>query len=454
MTEGLDAPQTSLAAFPSVGSQVVIVYGPAAAGVYDLARGDFHRVTHAAAKVLEACDGATALSTRSEEQRDFISEAVRRGLVEVRTDACKTSPTKLADVLRPLRPPRFAWVEITSKCNQTCLHCFLGSDLNSTPHVPAERLYSHADDLSTAGVRQVVISGGEPTLHPQFSEIVDYFSSKSFELSVLTNASYKRFADFIPKLADHDIIVKVPLLGWGASHDRMTGLPGSFIRTVSNIRACLASGVRIQLGSTVTALNQADIPQIKSFAQELDLALEFSPVFLIGCARDYKAELVPHSMSPLISACQAGNRQLHKNSDIHQNIRANSAGDYATVDLRNYLTEHHECGQKIVALLANGRVTPCLLLRNKAHAIGDMNSDTLLDIVHGISDRLAFDETMKLASIPGCRDCEARFVCKAGGCPASAYALTGFVARKNPLYDKCYYAAVGHSEDSSVDHVQ
>jgi radical SAM protein with 4Fe4S-binding SPASM domain len=453
VTAGSEDQRIQPAAFPAIGKHVVIVFGPSAAGIYDLARGDFHRVTHAAAKVLEACDGETPLSTWPKEQHNFIYEALERGLIEVRPSPSRMNPTKLEDVILPLRPPRFAWVEITSKCNQACLHCFLGEDLNSVPHVPVDHLCKQADDLSTAGVRQVVLSGGEPTLHPHFGKILDYFASKSFELSVLTNGSYKRFADLMPKFIEHSVTVKIPLLGWGASHDRMAGLPGSFERVVTSVRACVAAGVRLQLGSTVTALNAVDIPQIRAFAQELGVSLEFSPVFLIGCARDHRADLVPDSMPALINACQIGNCQQQRNQTTPQHSAASSAGDYAAVDLRQYLTAHHECGQKIIALLANGKVTPCLLLRQKSNEIGDLRRNTLLEVVSGLSDRRSFDESMKLERIPGCRNCEARFVCKAGGCPASAYALTGFVAQKNPLYDKCYYAEVGRSVTDSAVHV-
>lgn len=425
--------------FPALGPHIVIVPGPSAAGVYDLDSGEFHRVTLDAGRVLKSCDGLRPLQDRSASEQAFIVEAARRGLIALRDSASHTTRTELADVIRPLRPPRFAWVEITSKCNQQCLHCFLGEDLNRSPHVPVDRLKAYADELCELGVRQVVISGGEPTLHPAFEEIISYFAAKSFSLSVLTNGSYKKIFKYIDLFRRFDVVAKIPLLGWESSHDRMTGLMGSFERAVDAIKTFVANGVRVQVGSTITAINEGDVERITAFVQELGVSIEFSPVFLVGFARDNKSALVPDSMARVISVCQSCNECGTDKSKSPSKLEKRESGDYAAVDLHGYLTSHHECGQKILAVLADGMVTPCLLLREKEHRIGSAHSNSLTEIVQGKIDRTAFDYSMHLDRIPGCNECEARFVCKAGGCPASAFAMTGFIGRKNPLFDKCYY---------------
>ncbi|NKK38975.1 radical SAM protein [Rhizobium leguminosarum bv. viciae] len=426
--------------FPSLRENVVIVPGPSAVGIYDLNAGEFHRVTSAAGGVLSSCDGLTSIVDRPSDEQDFIYEAVAKGIVSLHSKPTPTKRTELAEAIRPLRPPKFAWIEITSKCNQVCLHCFLGEDLNRSPHVAAEKLKARADELAALGVEQVVISGGEPTLHPDFEEILDYFSKKSFSLTVLTNGSYKKIVRYIELFKRYKVTAKIPLLGWGDSHDRMTGTPGSFHRAIAAIKEFCLNGVHTQLGSTITALNETDVLPMREFASELGLHIEFSPIFLVGYARDNVRQLVPESMERIISVCQSCNNSAANKSTANPKSR-NQSDDYAAVDLHGYLTAHHECGQKILAVLADGFVTPCLLLREKQHRIGSLHVNSLTEIVEGKADRSAFDQTMSLQQIPGCSECEARFVCKAGGCPASAYALTGFAARKNPLYDKCYYQA-------------
>lgn len=427
--------------FPALEAHIVVVPGPSAAGIYDLKAGAFHRVTLAAGELLASCDGLVSLHDRKTHEQQFILDAAGKGLVALQNTANLAPRTTLAAAIRPLRPPRFAWVEITARCNQVCLHCFLGEELNRGSHVSLDKLQGYADELCALGVRQVVITGGEPTTHPRFEHILRYFAEKSFALTVLTNGSHKNALKHVDLFRQLNVTAKIPLLGWGATHDAMTGMPGSFERAINTVKQFVAGGVRTQLGSTITAINKDDAGRLRAFASEVGLAIEFSPIFLVGYARDNQPELVPESMEQIISVCQScNNHGSGKSADV-QRVRAAQPDDYAAVDLHDYLTAHHECGQKIVAVLASGAVTPCLLLRQEQHRIGDLNMNSLTDIVQGRGDRASFDANMSLERIPGCSECEARYVCKAGGCPASAYGLTGFVARKNPLYDKCYYEA-------------
>lgn len=435
--------------FLALADKTVLVDGPSATGVYNLRRGEFHRVSKEAGAFLRSLDGCVEYGRLDCDERAFADEALELELVVLQHEKIPRRQTQLSDVVRPLRPPRFAWIEITSRCNQTCLHCFVGDELNKSPHVSKERIFEYARTLADLGTKQVVLSGGEPTLHPSFEEIVTYLGQFRFRLTVLSNASSSRIVDSVDCLLRNDVTVKIPLLGWGVAHDQMANLPGAFERTKRAILLLKEAGVNIQLGTTVTAINQNDIKAIRAFANEQGLPLEVSPIFQIGWARKHAQTLMSLPMERVVQICQEDAASVPpKLVSISKNT-ANGTRfpfdptDYDAVDLHEYLTAHHECGQKIVAILADGRVSPCLLLRNPEHVIGDVNRSPLHDILTGLADRRSFDERMRLDAVPGCRDCEARFVCKAGGCPASAYALTGFVAAKNPLYDKCYYTSSG-----------
>ena len=80
------------------------------------------------------------------------------------------------------------------------------------------------------------------------------------------------------------------------------------------------------------------------------------------------------------------------------------------MNLRDYLTEHSECGQKIVAILASREVTACLMLREKKFSLGSLNQHNLKEILsHETYDSRNFDQLMKIDNIPGCSECEARF---------------------------------------------
>lgn len=428
-----------------------MVDGLSATGIYDLYRGLFYRVTLEAGVFLRTLDGTLEISDLPEEGRKFVEEVVEKNIASYAFEPVVKKYTSLQDVLCFKRPLRTSWIELTSKCNQICLHCFVGDQLNKIPHVPKEKVIEYIDELIEHGVRKIIISGGEPTIHPNLEEIIDYIGQSRVRISLLSNASHPHVTRFADCFIRNDVKLEIPLLGWHKTHDQMTGIKGSFKRTVNAIEYFSQRGVKLTLGTTVTSLNIDDISKICSFAKQLGLKLAVDAVHKIGWAAKNHKVLVKTNMLEILKFCQAINQNLHQ--PTKQVIRIpNRLGkyvhdptNYKIVDIKNYITEYRECGQKILAILSNGDVSPCILLRQQEHMIGSLKTNTLKEILNRqtLQSKL-FDEQMHLAKLPICKNCEARFVCK-GSCPASAYAATGSIQNKNPFYDGCYYQKP-HSE--------
>lgn len=430
--------------YPFLKKNIVIVSGHSAWGIYDLNKGVFHRVNIEAGHLMQSIRGLKKMDDFSGSEQKFISRAISAGLIALQEKPLDQETTKLQDVLRPTRPVRFAWIEITSKCNQKCEHCFLGSDLNRFAHVSTQTILNHLDTLSEIGARQVVISGGEPTVHPDIIPILRHTRDQKFRASLLSNASSPKFSVIISELVDSEIVVKVPFLGWGDSHDQMTGLSGSFERTRKNVIKLVEAGVRVELGSTVTAINHRCIPLIRDFANSLRIPLEVSPIYSVGYAKNNAKLFESIRQEDIIKVCRedkASSRPVPRTYPRNLKHKYDPDPiDYDAVNLRDYLTEHHECGQKIIAILSSGHVTPCLMLRDEKYSLGRIGEYSLRDILGHKSDHAGrFSELMHLKNIPGCSGCEARFICKAGACMASSVAHLGTIHARNPMYQRCYY---------------
>jgi len=89
---------------------------------------------------------------------------------------------------------------ITTICNQHCAYCFtvdhLGDDLRSNggsgeqagaQFLSMDDFASRLDFLHRSGIKQVRLLGGEPTLHPQFSDLVELVRMKGMQVVVFTN---------------------------------------------------------------------------------------------------------------------------------------------------------------------------------------------------------------------------------------------------------------------------
>lgn len=98
-------------------------------------------------------------------------------------------------------------VEITDRCNLTCPTCYAGSSPTYGRHRTLDEVRKMLDTV-VANEKEpdvVQISGGEPTLHPQFFEILDYAKSLAIKhIMINTNGiEIARDFEFTKRLASY-----------------------------------------------------------------------------------------------------------------------------------------------------------------------------------------------------------------------------------------------------------
>lgn len=89
-------------------------------------------------------------------------------------------------------------VEVTDRCNLTCPTCYAGSSPTYGRHRTLEEIKTMLDTIvkNEKEPDVVQISGGEPTIHPQFWEILDYAKSLPIRHVMLNTNGIKIAKDF------------------------------------------------------------------------------------------------------------------------------------------------------------------------------------------------------------------------------------------------------------------
>ena len=83
-------------------------------------------------------------------------------------------------------------IELTNRCNLSCGHCFEERHA-ATGDLPLEILEKVLRDGKSCGIEQVSFTGGEPTIHRRFEEIIDLVSQAGYPFSFVSNgASFPR----------------------------------------------------------------------------------------------------------------------------------------------------------------------------------------------------------------------------------------------------------------------
>lgn len=82
-----------------------------------------------------------------------------------------------------------AQIEITNKCNLSCLHCVNDSGTVLPDELATEEIITLIDTLSSLGVSNLTLSGGEPLLHPDLYEIVEHARKTPMTVTIFTNGT-------------------------------------------------------------------------------------------------------------------------------------------------------------------------------------------------------------------------------------------------------------------------
>lgn len=165
---------------------------------------------------------------------------------------------------------------VTSRCNARCETCFYWRELNR----PGDMTFAQIEKVArTAGaITDLWLSGGEPTLRRDISEIIDLFVRTNGVRRVIipTNALIKKRAyDIVERALTNnptiDLYLNVALDGYGATHDRVRGVPGNWNKTLDTIRALyplkdrFGSRFRLNVNTVVCAENYTEIERLSAY---------------------------------------------------------------------------------------------------------------------------------------------------------------------------------------------
>jgi MoaA/NifB/PqqE/SkfB family radical SAM enzyme len=185
-----------------------------------------------------------------------------------------------AESPRDYGQPRLV-VELTNICNLHCSYCLRDEDsLYHTPanYFPPELLRRVVSEAREAmGLKQVMFTGGEATLHPRFREIIEAIGAEGLKTSFITNGWH--FERVWPAIAaNRETVSHVAFSLDGATreaHDRWRG-EGSFVRLVRAFSRCYMSGLPFVIKTGIRRDTLPQLEQIAIFAARMGAsALDF-----------------------------------------------------------------------------------------------------------------------------------------------------------------------------------
>lgn len=324
--------------------------------------------------------------------------------------------------------------ELTYACNLNCVHCLSSSGRRDPRELSTEQCKAIIDELHEMQVFYVNIGGGEPTVRPDFWELVDYATSRQVGVKFSTNG-VKIDEEVAQRLAASDYVdVQISIDGATAEvNDAIRG-PGSFdtsVRALQNLKDAGFKDAKISV--VVTRQNVSQLDDFKALADEYDATLRITRLRPSGRGADVWDELhpLPEQQRELYDWLVAnGENVLTGDSFFHLTALDSGQGSLPGLNL---------CGAGRVVCLIDpiGDVYACPFAIHEEFLAGNVINDGSFEEVWQTSE--LFRELREPQSAGACASCDFYDSCR-GGCMAAKF-FTGL-----PMDGPDPECVLGHGE--------
>lgn len=200
-------------------------------------------------------------------------------------------------------------IKIGFACNNRCLFCVQGDKRQHFGSRPWKQICADLREGRAHGCTEVVITGGEPTLHRTLLPCARLARSLGYEsVQIQTNGRLLCYGEACRRLVEAGVDEFSPALHGSTPeiHDGLTRAPGSYAQTVKGIQNLRALGQRVITNSVITQQNYRDLPALAGLLIDLGVhQFQFAFVHILGTASQNRARLVPRKSAVMPSVQRA-----------------------------------------------------------------------------------------------------------------------------------------------------
>ena len=192
-------------------------------------------------------------------------------------------------------------IEIIQKCSNNCIHCSSRSNMLCNNILDFETIKYAINDASFLGAKRINISGGEPFLHPDILNIIEYAKNKNMEVYLYSSGILN--IDNKYQSIDKDKILKLKDIGLDKIIFNIQAITEDLYNTIMNtngclnllkesIKLCTSLGIYTEIHFVPMKINIEDIENIIHFCKEYKVnKISFLRLVLQGRAKDNAKEI-------------------------------------------------------------------------------------------------------------------------------------------------------------------
>ena len=268
---------------------------------------------------------------------------------------------------------------INNDCNMRCKHCYISAQHRQTEGMSLNVLYKSLDLFKRFNISEIRITGGEATLHPKFTKIIEIINEQGFTVGLTTNG-IRLFSNLAIRESVINSINRIWISQYGISsegHDfirNRTGMTLSrLMREFTNFsRDYLFSNAQGRIG--LSCLITSDefnmlLPYLREAIQLGIKRLRIIPVQIDGRATETLGVTHRINLEEYSNLIKSVSNNLSSNFD---ELRFNDPGDA----LLRYPNVRNSClirNRTMISINDKGGIFPCCILVNKKeHCLGSV----------------------------------------------------------------------------------
>lgn len=312
------------------------------------------------------------------------------------------------------RVPLSGTIELTSRCNLKCVHCYLGPQEEQwkkrSQEMSTEKVLSVVDEIVAAGSLYLLITGGDPMVHKDFKKVYRYAREQGLVVTVfcdgiLVNDDIVALFKELPPL-----MVEISIYGATAeTYEAVTRVKGSYPKAIAGIRRLLDNGIKVGLKTVLMTVNQHELPQMRAIAESFGVSFRTDNA-IFPCLPNSSKDPLQYRVSPkdAVQAELADPKYAEKWLGYIERRKDVPVGETT-----------YRCGAGVNSFHVDpfGFASPCLMTTQYRHSLQDRSFESLWN------RELVQLRSHKPREGYGCNTCEMQVACS--GCPGFNYQENG-----------------------------
>lgn len=336
--------------------------------------------------ISEVIDTALAVGLVSEKQKKLLMETFMKNCfvyLEIYSDGYIRSDIPLPSTfllhnqssISPncLPLPINMLYHVTDYCDKSCMYCYLGNKPQrfESDMLTFEELLKIIDQLFFCGIRNLIMTGGEPFLRKDIFKILAYASKKGIWSTITTKHYFtEKEAQFLGDIGKVDIGLSYDC-NISVIADTLVGIKGHSLKMDKSLKWLLQYGVIVEVQPIVTKLNIEFIDDFLKYLIECGVRkVTFHPYQLLGNKMD---SILMYSEDQWDKFCTV----LKSYSDMLDiNIYSSPHEGFEKSDV----SPEFGCrdGTATICMKPNGRVVMCHLMdENEQICYGNLREESL-----------------------------------------------------------------------------